>query len=233
MKTFTVALVATTLVATTAFQPSANQRISTALHEYIPSGFTKDTWAAFKAKEKKQKDEQMKKNLGRVGPKGFKSRSFQSFQEALERGEATHMMPVEFAKEKLARGEIKEEDIPVSWLLVFLELRVPKFQLLLTYLFPHQYMQRGGSWDNSDVKGAKKIRWLSSDKDYASGGFRKSQSVSILGEGAGLDWTGSRAKSSPNVKTAPKMSKNYKAPTLASLKGQAEEKPKKKGWFGF
>lgn len=207
MKTFTVALVATTLVATTAFQPSATQRISTTLHEYIPSGFTKDTWAAFKAKEKKKKDDQMKKNLGRVGPKGFKSRSFQSFQEALERGETTHMMPVEFAKEKLARGEIKEEDIP--------------------------YMQRGGSWDNSDVKGAKKIRWLGSDKDYALGGFKKSQSVSILGEGAGLDWTGSRAKSSPNVKTAPKMSKNYKAPTLASLKGQAEEKPKKKGWFGF
>ena len=119
MKTFTVALVATTLVATTAFQPSATQRISTALHEYIPSGFTKDTWTAFKAKEKKKKDDQMKKNLGRVGPKGFKSRSFQSFQEALERGETTHMMPVEFAKEKLARGEIKEEDIPVSWLLVF------------------------------------------------------------------------------------------------------------------
>jgi hypothetical protein len=51
---------------------------------------------------------------------GFKSRSFQSFQEALERGEATHMMPVENAKEKLRRKEIKLEDIP--------------------------YMQRGGSW---------------------------------------------------------------------------------------
>lgn len=232
MKTFTVALVATTLVATTAFQPSATQRISTALHEYIPSGFTKDTWAAFKAKEKKKKDDQMKKNLGRVGPKGFKSRSFQSFQEALERGETTHMMPVEFAKEKLARGEIKEEDIPVSWLLC-LKFRFRQPNHLQTYPLSHQYMQRGGSWDNSDVKGAKKIRWLGSDKDYALGGFKKSQSVSILGEGAGLDWTGSRAKSSPNVKTAPKMSKNYKAPTLASLKGQAEEKPKKKGWFGF
>ena len=64
-------------------------------------------------------------------------------------------------------------------------------------------MQRGGNWDNSDVNGARKVHWLSSDKEYASGGFRKSQSISILGEGAGLDWTGKREKSSPNVATAP------------------------------
>lgn len=115
MKTFTVTLVATTLATTTAFQPPAQSRVSTALHEYIPSGFTKDSWAAFKAKEKKQKEDQIKKNLGRVGPKGFQSRSFQSFQEALERGEAAHMMPVEFAKERLAKGEIKLEDIPVRF----------------------------------------------------------------------------------------------------------------------
>ena len=42
-------------------------------------------------------------------------------------------MPVFNAKEKLARNEIKLEDIP--------------------------YMQRGGAWDNSDVKGAKKLPW--------------------------------------------------------------------------
>jgi hypothetical protein len=118
MKTFTVTLVATTLATATAFQPPAQSRASTALHEYIPSGFTKDSWASFKAKEKKQKEEQMKKNLGRVGPKGFQSRSFQSFQEALERGETTHMMPVEFAKERLAKGEIKLEDIPVRFAMV-------------------------------------------------------------------------------------------------------------------
>ena len=116
MKSFTATLVATTLATTAAFQQPAQSRPSSALYEYIPSGFTKDTWAAFKAKEKKQKDDAIKKNLGRVGPKGFQSRSFQSFQEALERGEATHMMPVEFAKERLARGELKPEDIPVSFL---------------------------------------------------------------------------------------------------------------------
>ena len=43
----------------------------------------------------------------------------------------------------------------------------------------------GGSWDNSDVKGAKKKRWLASDKEYADGGYKKAQSVSILGEGQG------------------------------------------------
>ena len=38
----------------------------------------------------------------------------QSFQEALERGEATHLMPVFDAKKKIARGEIRPEDVPVS-----------------------------------------------------------------------------------------------------------------------
>ena len=50
-------------------------------------------------------------------------------------------MPVFNAKEKLARGEIKEVDIP--------------------------YMQRkGGSWDNADIKGAKKLPWTKEDSTY-------------------------------------------------------------------
>jgi hypothetical protein len=109
----TLAFVASTA---TAFQstPSTqlSSRQSTQLYEYIPSGFTKESWATFKNKEKKAKEEQMKKNLGRVGPKGFQSRSFQSFQEALERGETTHLLPVENAKERIAKGELKPEDIP-------------------------------------------------------------------------------------------------------------------------
>ena len=89
------ALLSTLAIATAvgAFQcppPSANSALSTtALYEYIPSGFTKKSWAEFKANEKKQKEA---KNLGRLGPRGFKSRSMQSFQEALERGEADHLV---------------------------------------------------------------------------------------------------------------------------------------------
>ena len=93
----------------------------------------------------------------------------------------------------------------------------------------------GGAWDNSDVRGAKKKRWLSSDKEYADGGLKKSQSISILGEGQGLDWTGKRNKTGPgmsNVKPG-KFTKNYQAPNVNALKGGgAAEKPKKK-MFGL
>ena len=47
-------------------------------------------------------------------------------------------MPEFNAKDRVKKGELKVEDIP--------------------------YMQRGGNWDNSDVKGAKKATWLPSDK---------------------------------------------------------------------
>ena len=102
-------------------------------------------------------------------------------------------------------------------------------------------MQRGGSWDNSDVKGAKKKRWLQSDKEYASGGFRKEQSVSILGYGEGLDWTGSRSRRGPSESipaAAPKFGRNYKAPNVYQMKGVkappgGEEEPPKKKFFGL
>lgn len=86
--------------------------------------------------------------------------------------------------------------------------------------------------DNSDVRGAKKAKWLKSDKEYADGGFKKEQSVSIFGYGAGLDWTGTRGPSSPsqNPKAVPKP-KNYKPPNFKDLKGGDEDKPKKKGGF--
>lgn len=118
MRTVTLTIAATTLAAAAAFQQpiSAPQtaRVSTSLYEYIPSGFTKASWAAFKGKEQKKKDEQAKKNMGAMGPKGYQSRSFQSFQEALERGEATHLLPVENAAARIKSGELKPEDIPVS-----------------------------------------------------------------------------------------------------------------------
>ena len=30
-------------------------------------------------------------------------------------------------------------------------------------------MQRGGSWDNSDVRGAKKVEWTETDRKYNRG----------------------------------------------------------------
>ena len=122
-------------------------------------------------------------------------------------------MPVTNAKAKIKRGELRKEDIP--------------------------YMQRGGAWDNSDVKGAKKAKWLNSDKEYAEGGFKKEQSVSIFGQGAGLDWTGQQGRSGPAqtvVSKAPTFGRNYKAPNVYALQGKkapkkgqkTEEEPKKK-----
>ena len=49
-----------------------------------------NSWAEFKKNEAAQK----KATPGRSGPRGFQSRSMQSFQEALERGEADHLMPM-------------------------------------------------------------------------------------------------------------------------------------------
>ena len=34
-------------------------------------------------------------------------------------------------------------------------------------------MQWGGSCDINDVKVARKVKWLYSDKDYAEGGYKK------------------------------------------------------------
>jgi hypothetical protein len=82
----------------------------------VPDGFTAESYKAFKEAEAAKK----KKNLGRLGPRGFQSRSMQAFQEALERGEAEHLLPVFNAEERVKKGELKREDIP--------------------------YMQRGGSW---------------------------------------------------------------------------------------
>jgi hypothetical protein len=113
-------------------------------------------------------------------------------------------MPVFNAEEKVKKGLIKREDIP--------------------------YMQRGGNWDNSDVKGARKAKWLQSDKEYSQGGFKKAQSVSIFGYGEGLDWTGSKPRASPDsvFGVTPKFAKNYKAPNVNTMKEVKTEEPKKK-----
>lgn len=116
MKTVSaLTLLTLTVTPAAAFQtfPLATERASGVVRfAYVPDGFTKESYAKFKADEAKKK--QKKKNLGELGPKGFQSRSFQSFQEALERGEAKHLMPVTNAKKRIAAGELREEDIPVS-----------------------------------------------------------------------------------------------------------------------
>jgi hypothetical protein len=99
------------LVSTDAFfSPQYPTSVSTALFGYVPSGFTAESYKKFKEEEAKKT---AKKNLGQLGPRGFQSRSMQSFQEAMERGEATHLLPVFNAKERVKNGELKIEDIPV------------------------------------------------------------------------------------------------------------------------
>ena len=139
------------------------------LTAYVPSGLSDAEYKRIKEADKKKTG----KNLGRLGPRGFKSRSMQSWQEAHEREQAQHMMAPVGYKKALKEGKMKKQDVP--------------------------YMVRGGSWDNSDVPGAKRAPWLKSDKKYASGGYKKEQSASILGGGPGFDWTGSRPRKE-NVK---------------------------------
>ena len=171
---------------------------------YIPDGLSKAEWEALKKKEKNTK------NLGASGPRGYKSRSFQSFLEAKERGEADYNMPMFNAKEKLARGEIKEIDIP--------------------------YMQRpGGSWDNSDIKGAKKLPWTKSDSEYDPFGANEGkfkfpwQGNENLParppDGDPKNWGDARRWGyNPEAKE----NRNYKAPKLNAAKGG-----EKKGPFGL
>merc|ERR1712216_1116737 len=64
---------------------------------------------------------------GAGGARGFKSRSFDSFVAALEKGEADHLYAVN--PDDVRKGKIALKDVP--------------------------YMQRGGAWDNSDLKGKK------------------------------------------------------------------------------
>lgn len=140
---------------------------------YIPDGMTQKQWDTLKRKEAEKKK---KKNFGASGAKGFKSRSMASFQAALERGEAAHLMPVD--PKKVKSGEIPLKDVP--------------------------YMQRGGSWDNSDIAGkgskkgwmragtgkmtafndgkAKKMKENEYDKKY--NGRKESKSI--------FNWTGKR-----------------------------------------
>ena len=100
---------------------------------------SKEQYQKLKQKEAAAKQS---KNFGAFGPQSFKSRSLQAFQQDLEKGKATHLMPVMNAKKLVKEGKLKEEDIP--------------------------YMQRLGSWDNSDLGGGKKKKGNASDAKYKS-----------------------------------------------------------------
>ena len=116
-------IVALALSSATAFQATTpSVRPATQLQAYVPSGMSPEEWEKIKAKEKKAKT-----NLGAGGARGFKSRSFDSFVAALEKGEADHLYAVN--PDDVRKGKIALKDVP--------------------------YMQRGGAWDNSDLKGKK------------------------------------------------------------------------------
>jgi hypothetical protein len=93
---------------------------------------------------RKEQEDAKKKRYGAFGPQSFKSRSLQSFQSDMEKGKASHLMPVMFAKQLVQSGKLKPEQVP--------------------------YMQRGGAWDDSDVPGAKKKEWNEKDKLYNQNG---------------------------------------------------------------
>jgi hypothetical protein len=126
---------------------------------------TPEQW---KKKQEGEKNSKKEKNFAAFGPQTFKSRSLQAFQKDLEKGKVVHLLPVLNAKERVKKGEIKVEDIP--------------------------YMQRGGSWDNSDVKGVKKKVWGETDKTYNAN----------QQQGGDWDWTGQQQRKGPPAKTAEK-----------------------------
>jgi len=158
--------------------PTASSSRLAPLNAYVPDGLSPQEWNRIKQQEQQKFKN---KDLGRLGPRGFKSRSMEAWQKAYERGETGHhFAPIGF-REKLKQGLLKKEDVP--------------------------YMLRpGGKWDNSDVFGAKTKRWLKEDKEYAKGGYKKEQSASILGSGPGFDWTGSRPRSENLKKLVPGLS---------------------------
>jgi hypothetical protein len=68
-----------------------------------------DQYRKLRANEKEQAS---RKKLGAFGPQSFKSRSLQSFQQDLEKGKTSHLLPVFFAKDRVKNGEIRPEDVP-------------------------------------------------------------------------------------------------------------------------
>ena len=144
---------------------------------YVPDGMSPEQYRKIREKEKAASKQ---KNLGAFGPQSFQSRSMQSFQQDLEKGKASHLMPVFNAKEKLKKGKLKEADIP--------------------------YMQRLGSWDNSDL-GKKKAKKKSALDQRYNQNERP----------AGVDWMGRNQQ--PNRPVAAKKGTNAAPPPKKKLFG--------------
>jgi hypothetical protein len=121
--------------------------------------------------KEKEKAVTQGKNLGAFGVQTFKSRAFVAFHKDLEQGKAAHLMPMFNAKELLKQKKIKPEDIP--------------------------YMQRGGSWDGSDV--GKKLKGNEMDKKYSNANNQPPD---------GIDWMGRTIPNGPKKSTPSKGSKD-------------------------
>jgi hypothetical protein len=143
--------------------------------------------------QKKEADAKKTKKFGLGGARGFESRSMQSFQEARERGEADHLFPVNPAD--VASGKIALKDVP--------------------------YMQRGGSWKNSDLKGKK--GWMTTGfgmRAYNDGKAAKMKenqydkkynnlkpNIGVF-DGVALDWTGKGSQDKTQNTVANRAAKN-------------------------
>ena len=135
--------------------------------------------------QKKEKDAKKGKNFGVGGARGFQSRSFNSFVSAMEKGEAGHLFAVN--PDDVRSGKVALKDVP--------------------------YMQRGGSWDNSDLSGKKGWmktgfgmtafndgkadtsnvkKWTKEDKKYA--GAEKNVGLFSWGSPTGKEGVAERAK---------------------------------------
>jgi hypothetical protein len=155
-------------------QPFVVAMTKTSYSGYIPDGLTRDQYEQIKISDAKKTKG---KNLGALGPRGFKSRSLTAFQQAQEKGKAKHLFSPIGYRDQIKKGVMKKEDVP--------------------------YMVRGGSWDISDVFGARRLKRSKTDAEYEKGGYKKEQSASLLGTGPGFDWTGKRHGSGKGTKSVP------------------------------
>ena len=176
----------TRLSATIATTTTNKQQRLGPLFGYVPDGLTPEQYRQIRTNDRKKT---LGKNLGRLGPRGFKSRSLQAWQEAYERGETGHLYAPTFENNRRQKRATTSNN---------------KKQRPNDNDIPYM-MRRGGSWDNSDVRGARKLKWRPADRAYAAGGYKKEQSASILGSGPGFNWTGEK-RDNKNKAVLPGMS---------------------------